>query len=384
MKGLTRLASGLAVAAVAVAGLGATASADQTHAAFSPGFAAGGDHAVFVQTDNIAGNQIVSYERAENGALTFAHQYPTGGRGGILAGSAVDHLASQGSLTYDGEHALLYAVNAGSNTLSVFAVRGDQLRLREVLPSGGIFPVSVAAHGDDVYVLNALNGGAVSGYRVFLGLVFPIPGSTRQLGLDPNATPQFTNTPGQVAFSPDGTKLLVTTKQNGNDVDVFRVGFFGTLSAAPVVNPEPGAIPFGMTFDAVGHLVVTLTGPNALATFNLNGNGTISELSSVPTGQAATCWVAEARGRFYTSNAGSATLSTFQISTIGGLTLLGNTSTDLGTVDASASTTGQYLYVQAGGPGDVDAYRVNPDGSLTPVGVATVPGAAGGEGIVAF
>src|SRR5262249_31208465 len=160
-------------------------------------------------------------------------------------------LASQGSLTYDREHALLYAVNAGSNTLSVFAVRGDQLRLREVLPSGGTFPVSVAAHGDDVYVLNALNGAAVSGYRVFLGLVFPIPGSTRQLGLDPNATPQFTNTPGQIAFSPDGTKLLVTTKQNGNDVDVFRVGFFGMLSAAPVVNPEPGAIPFGMTFDAV-------------------------------------------------------------------------------------------------------------------------------------
>jgi len=50
--------------------------------------------------------------------------------GGVLNGSVVDHLASQGSLTYDRDHALLYAVNAASNTVSVFSVRGDQLTLR--------------------------------------------------------------------------------------------------------------------------------------------------------------------------------------------------------------------------------------------------------------
>jgi DNA-binding beta-propeller fold protein YncE len=68
----------------------------------------------------------------------------------------VDHLASQGSLTYDPVHALLYAVNAGSNTISVFAVAGDRLFLRQVIGSGGVFPVSVAVHGDLVYALNAL------------------------------------------------------------------------------------------------------------------------------------------------------------------------------------------------------------------------------------
>jgi len=53
-------------------------------------------------------------------------------------------------------------VNAGRNTISVFAVRGDRLALRQVLSSGGTFPVTVAVHGNLVYVLNALNGGSLS------------------------------------------------------------------------------------------------------------------------------------------------------------------------------------------------------------------------------
>lgn len=56
---------------------------------------------VFVQSDNPAGNQVVVYDRAGNGTLSQAGVYNTGGRGGVLAGSVVDHLASQGSLVYD-------------------------------------------------------------------------------------------------------------------------------------------------------------------------------------------------------------------------------------------------------------------------------------------
>ena len=117
--------------------------------------------------------------------------------------------------------------------------------------------------------LNAENGGSVQGYRVFLGRLFPIPGSNRPLGLDPTATPQFTNTPGQVAFSPSGSQLIVTTKANGNDIDVFAVHFSGRLSDRPVVNAVPGTVPFGITFDQAGHLVIADAGTNALATYSL-------------------------------------------------------------------------------------------------------------------
>ena len=97
------------------------------------------------------------------------------------------------SLTFDPVHNLLYAVNAGSNTVSVFSVYGDQLFLRQVINSGGQFPVSVAVHGYNVYVLNALSAN-VQGYISFFGQLFPLPDSDRSLGLTvPSNTNQFTN-----------------------------------------------------------------------------------------------------------------------------------------------------------------------------------------------
>jgi len=381
MRRFTRLAVGAGV----IVGL-STLVAPVVAGADAPGpsFFGGADHAVFVQTDNTAGNQVVAYDRSDNGSLTQAGTYNTGGLGGQLTGSVVDHLASQGSLTYDQRSATLDAVNAGSNTVSVFSVRGDHLTLRQVVNSGGSFPVSVAVHGGLVYVLNAENGGSVQGFVNFFGHLFAIPGSNRALGLDPTATPQFVNTPGQVAFSPDGSKLIVTTKANGSDIDVFGVGRFGLLSPAPVVNSEPGAVPFAISFDVAGHLVIAEAGTNALATFTLNPGDTVTPIDTVGTGQGATCWVAQAQGFFYASNAMSGSVSQYSDSISGALALAGQTATDPGTVDASPSIGGQYLYVQTGGNGIVDEFHVGVSGSLAEIGSVTVAGAVGGEGIVAF
>jgi hypothetical protein len=381
-----RLGSAVAVAAVGAAvavgvPFAGPAFAGTTGSAFGNG---GASRAVFVQTDNTSGNQVVAYHRTPDGTLRRARTYATGGLGGILAGSVVDHLASQGSLTYDPRHSLLYAVNAGSNTVSVFAVSGDRLALRQVVSSGGSFPVSIAVHGDLVYVVNALGGGVLQGYRVFGSFLVPIPGSGRSLGLDPNASPQFTNTPGQVAFTPDGAQLIVTTKMNGNDIDVFAVRFDGRLSAASVVNSEPGTVPFAISFDSFGNLVIAEAGPNKLATFFVAGSGTVSLLDSVSTGQSATCWVAPAGPFLFAGNAGSAAESGFTSSPGGQLTLLGAAPTDAGTVDASAAAGGQFLYVHSGRAGIVDEFGVSADGSLTKIGSVTVPGSVGGEGIVAF
>jgi 6-phosphogluconolactonase (cycloisomerase 2 family) len=393
MKPFSRLAAASSLAIAIVVSLGTPALAhsqngsrhehDRRHVHNRGHHSRGAHQVVFVQTDDPAGNSVVAYDRAKDGTLTEADTYPTGGLGGVLTGSVVDHLASQDSLTYDAKHALLFAVNAGSNTVSVFSVHDDQLTLREIVPSFGAFPVSIAVHDDLVYVLNALDGGSVQGYRIRSHDLDPIDGSSRALGLDPSATPQFVNTPGQVAFSPDGSQLIITTKANGSAIDVFRVQRDGTLSDAPVVNAEPGTVPFAVTFDRDGHLVVTEAGTNALATFDLHGDGTITLLQAVPTGQAATCWVVGSDGQFYVSNAGSASLSRFDSGHHGTLTFLDNTTTDAGTVDAAVSANGRYLYVQAGASGIVDEFRINADGSLVKIGSVTVPNAVGGEGIVA-
>jgi 6-phosphogluconolactonase (cycloisomerase 2 family) len=385
MKRLTRVAVGVG----AVLGLSAWVApvAGAEGAPPGPHFGEGGDHAVFVQTDNIDGNQILAYHRDHDGTLTLATTYATEGLGGALNGSMVDHLGSQGSLASDPENGLLYAVNAGSNTVSVFSVDGDQLSLRQVVDSGGTFPVSIAVSGDLVYVLNAENGGSVSGYRVDDGRLHRIWASTRPLGLTiPTDTSQFTHTPGQVAFSPDGSQLIVTTKANvvGNDIDVFGVRSDGRLSNSPVVNSEPTTVPFAITFDEAGHLLIGEAGPSALVTFKLHRDGTVTELDSVVNGQPGLCWVAPAGDFFFTGNTASNSTSGYESRFNGQVTLLGFTPTDPGTVDASSSTNGRFLYVQTGGKGIVDEFQVNASGSLTGVGSVTVPGAIGGEGIVAF
>jgi 6-phosphogluconolactonase (cycloisomerase 2 family) len=339
---------------------------------------------VFVQTDNPVGNQVVAYDRAADGTLTQAGVYATGGRGGVLEGAVTDHLASQGSLAYDRRHRLLIAVNAGSDTVSVFGVVGDRLALRQVIDSGGSFPASVAVRRNLVFVLNAEGEASVQGYTVVAGRLARLPGSNRTLSLSATETPRFTHTPGQVAFTPDGSQLLVTTKGNGSAIDVFGVGPHGRLSEAPVVNSLPGEVPFAVTFDDQDRLLVAEAGINALASFTVNQDGTVTKLDAVGTGQAATCWVVGVGGFFFASNTGSGSLSRFQEALDGSLTLLGNTSTHGGTVDAAISPDGRFLYAQTGGEGLLDAFQIGPDGSLTAIGSVTVPGAVGGEGIVAL
>jgi hypothetical protein len=362
------------VAAVTIAAtLVATAGSAAAHGARS---------AVFVQTDNLSGNQIVAYDRAGDGTLTQAGSYATGGLGGQLTGSVVDHLASQGSLVLDRPAGLLYAVNAGSNSVSVFAVDGDRLALRQVIGSGGRFPVSIAVPRPARVRAERQARGSLRGFvRVGQQLV-PLPDPDRSLGLNGDATPQFVNPPGQVVFAGQGSQLVSTTKANGSAIDVFAVHPSGLLSRTPTVNPLPGAVPFAIAVDRAGHLVVAEAGTDAVASFGLAADG--SPLASVSTGQKATCWIARVGDHFYSSNAASATLSTVQSPAAAQtLTLLGQTTTDAGTVDASPSADGRDLYVQTGGAGIVDEFAVAAGGALTPIGSVTVPGAAGGEGIVA-
>jgi 6-phosphogluconolactonase (cycloisomerase 2 family) len=338
--------------------------------------------AVFAQSDDLAGNTIVAYDRASDGTLTQVGVYPTGGLGGQLAGSAVDHIASQGSLAYDSANHLLYAVNAGSNTITAFAVHGDHLTRVQTISSGGTFPVSITVHDGLLYVLNARNGGSIQGYLRLGGLLVRIPSWHRNLGFNPNSSPEFTSTPGQIAFTPDGSKLVVTTKGDGQSIEIFPVTFLGGPSATPVTTPDPGNVPFAVAFDEQDQLVVSEAGPSAVATYAINQNATLRLITRTTTGQAATCWITRVGDHLYASNAGRANISGYT-NRDGALTALGNTATDPGTVDAAAAPNGQYLYVQTGGNGIVDEFAIDHDGSLDPIGTVTVPGGAGGEGIVA-
>src|SRR3982751_6091780 len=103
---------GLLVVAAALA----IAGAAPVQAAHDQG--GGSGSALFVQTNDPAGNAIDVFDRASDGTLTFVDSYATGGDGGREAGAMSDPLASQGSLVRVPHSNLLLAVNAGSNTIS--------------------------------------------------------------------------------------------------------------------------------------------------------------------------------------------------------------------------------------------------------------------------
>jgi 6-phosphogluconolactonase (cycloisomerase 2 family) len=376
MKTAVRLGCVIAATTAATALLAGPASAATLTEHY-----ANSTHAVFVQTDQTAGNHVVAYREAPDGTLSLSGTYGTGGKGGVLATSVIDHLASQGAVTYDPRHRLLYVVNAGSDSVSVFAVHGADLSLRQVVGSGGSFPVSVAVRGDVAYVLNALNGASIQGYYVIGDRLVPLPGSHRPLGLDPTQV-TFTETPGQVAFSPDGSHLLVTTKANGNNIDVFGIDRFGRVSVHPTVTNVPGGVPFAISYDPSGHVEVAMAGTASVTTYRLNGTGTLTQLAAtVPTGQAGTCWVVSDGQLVFTTNPGSASVTSLTASSTGNVTVEGSTPTDAGTVDPAVSADGRYLYVETGGAGIVDEYAVHTNGALTKISSVAVANAAGAEGI---
>jgi 6-phosphogluconolactonase (cycloisomerase 2 family) len=341
-----------------------------------------GRNVVFVQTNQPGGNAIVVYDRAHDSTLSQAGTYATGGLGGTAAGSASDHLASQGSLAYDAGERALIAVNAGSDTVSSFRVHGDRLRLVDIAPSGGQFPASVAVDGGLVYVLDSGGAGSVSGFWLDHGALVPIPGSTRSLGLANTNPPNFLASPGQVGFSPDGRQLLVTTKASTSSIDVFGVRPDGRLSATPVVNPGATPVPFAFTFSPSGRLVAGEAGASSVTTYQLHGDGTLTGAQSATDGQTALCWIQRVGPYYFVSNTGSNTLSSFSLTPSGQPVLLNAVAaaTGAGPIDLAASD--GFLYAETGIAGTVEEYAVHADGSLVSIGTVTgLP--AGIEGIAA-
>jgi len=353
----------------------------------APAVAAHGDHhpwrgsAVFVQTDSTAGNQVMAYHRAPDGTLTYVASYATGGDGAIAQGATADPLASQGSLVTADDGHLLLAVNAGSETVSVFDVDGSHLTLRQTIASGGAFPASIAVHRNLVYVLNAGGQGTVAGFRLRHGRLHALSGSARTLNLGGTTPPNYLASPGQVGFSPDGRQLVVTTKASTSSLDVFRVGPHGRLSATPTVNTSATPVPFSFVWGPQQQLVVTEAKNSTVSTYTLGATGTTTLLGSVADNQGALCWITEARGFYFGSNAGSANVSAFQLNGAGQPVLVGIAgTTQAGTTDSATADYGRFLYVENGGAGSVSEFAVSATGQLTSLG--TVSGLPTGiEGI---
>ena len=274
--------------------------------------------------DNTAGtNTIAGFARHADGTLT-----PLGGSPFSAGGSGTGTIiGSQGAIQVSGDGRYVLAVDAGSNQISVLRIRPDgSLRRVEGSPvwSGGIEPISIAAHENLVYVANEGNGTSGSNYTGFSlnagGHLTPITGSTFAL--------PGTANPGDILFNSTGTNLIGvevgTTIPSTFLIDSFVVGDDGRLSpAAGSPFAAQAAGPFGSEFSPANpaHLYVSNAhggmGNGSVSAFNVTRDGTIAPIGASPyaDGRTAPCWVEISHdGRYlFTVNTASTDISSYRI-----------------------------------------------------------------------
>ena len=347
---------------------------------------------VFAMSNVTAANRIFVYRRSDDGQLSRVGNVRTRGLG---IGTDTD---TQGPLRLGPDNRFLYAVNAGSDDISVFAVDGTHLNFVQKIYAGDE-PLSLTLYGDLLYVLNgSVAGNGIRGFKVANnGRLTALPDSFRALS-SPIAVP------GGIDFSPSGKFILVTHKATNvlltpmHTIDGFTVGADGYASATPVANASFGVRPFSLAFRNDGKVIAVESfnaAPNrsAASSYNSFPDARLNVISgSVPNNQTDTCWIVVSKDqRFaFTANFGSGTISSYRIEQSGAISLLAGVAASTGVtsqpVDLALSADGKFLFLLLRGLGGVASFQIEANGALTPRGIVVggLPVNDGASGLAAY
>jgi 6-phosphogluconolactonase (cycloisomerase 2 family) len=356
--------------------------------------------AVFTQTNTVP-NYVLAFNRGPHGNLTAAGQVATGGDGHPAGNPplGINFLDSAGSVELAGDgnnRSCLFAVNAGSDTVSSFRVSPHGLTLADQESSGGSRPVSVTSTnhglaGFVMYVLNSDIGSAsIKGFSVSAGCALTaIPGSNR-------ATSSPSSLPAAIRFDHRGAVLAVSERfapappTGTGDIDIFPVDSNG-VAGAPVVTTSPQATPYGLDWNNQDLLSVTnediptVGAGSTVSTYTLGSDDTLTPVDTKASPGAA-CWnLFTNNGKFlYTSNplgagASQGTEQAFRVHA-GKMTSIATYTTTYNAIDNALSHNSRFLYVLSGqvllpsGSSAIDEYAINHDGSLTSLGTVPITG----------
>ncbi|EJF55787.1 hypothetical protein BD309DRAFT_276048 [Dichomitus squalens] len=356
--------------------------------------------AAYFITNEGKGNMIIAASISADGTLSLDRAVSTGGSGahGQTDPIGPDALFAQGSIKASAKGQVLAAVNAGSNTISLFSINPKSpaaiSQIGAPAPSQGEFPISVAFNADGTR-LCALNGGKVNGVACYnvdkqAGLK-PIANSQRSLNL--NQTTPATGPAGSashVIFSEDGSQLLASVKgvpPTPGFIAVWDVQADGSLSAdfKSVAPPSGGALPFSMTLIPGKNALLSTDPALGFDVFDL-GSGNAS--SAVPiTGQSATCWSSFSKktGNFYLTDIGTSTVTEVNVDANLKASIVAQYSQTAGsaTIDNDIATIkgNDFLYVLAPNATQVDVLSLQSAGNAKHISTLDISGPTKAAGV---
>lgn len=364
--------------------------------------------AMYAETNGGSANQLLAFNRYSNGRLKLRQTVATGGRGGLqpepgcTPPGGCPLLDAQGEVQATDDGKLVFAVNAGSNTISAFRAGKNSLTLADQVPSGGMFPNSITIHGNVLYVLNT-NSENIAGFRFSNdGALTPISGSVQPL------TAEAVPLSRQIGFDNSGNVLVVSLLTNAA-FDTFNVvnGVAGPATAHPSASPEPFAFSFAPGTNTMFAAEVVndqdFTQASNASSYSLSSTGGLTHIGTVSTQGYAACWTEVTKNGqwLFVVNTGGpspfgATVSSFALSpTSGQLTFKGVTAkADSFTLtDEALSRDDKYLYVvaplinnpfvtppPATNGSKIVEFKVGSGGTLTKIGETTeqlAPGLSG-------
>lgn len=348
----------------------------------SSAFAAYSIGKLYTLSNNSTGNAVIIFNRLSDGKLVKLDQVATGGNG--LGGG----LGNQGAVVLSQDGNFLFAVNAGSKSVSSFRITSKGLKLIATKASGGQVPVSVTENHGRLFVLNAgssIAPGNIKGFYVLpSGDIWPIPYATQPLSNNTTGTGA-----AQIAFSSDGRQLIVTEKAT-NLILTYHLKYH-FYPSSPEINASVGNTPFGFAVGKRNNLFVSnaeggTANISSLSSYRLSISGKLNTISGgISTGETAACWVAltpDARLAF-TTNTASGTVSSYQLGFNGSAKLkegvAGNIGTGSGPIDMSVSPDGRFLYTLNAGNDTLSSFAVTLNGKLSLIDtVSGLPDGANG------
>ena len=299
----------------------------------TPAHAAGdAREAVVYAESNIAtanGNSILAYKRV-GGRLTPLPGSPfmTRGAGVVDPTLALGPFDADQLIITNAEHTLLFAVNAGSNTIAVFRIAADGSLAHVAgspFASGGSNPVSLGLSKDTLVVVNkAMDPNQKQrtppNYATFRvspgGQLSPIPQSI--VSVAPGTSPSQ-------ALIPPGARFAFGADFLGGTLQSFVIQNDGSLtqnlpqsvSPIPFEGSAAPRLPLGLAAHPNRPVVYAgLVTISKVAVYQYDANGVLSFVRAVDDSGRGVCWIrVNAEGtRLYASNTGDNSISVFDTS----------------------------------------------------------------------